>query len=87
MPAHGAETKGRPERRIKRPVVSEQDGSREGGLVVCIALIAGMVFAGAMYPGALASFWVWLGLLCMATGCGVSVKRLSGQATTGEAVA
>lgn len=62
--------------RFQGRVTTEQDGTRDGGLVVCIAVIGGMIFAAMVSPGALASFWVWVGILCMAIGCGVSVQRL-----------
>ena len=64
--------------RMRRRVTAEQDGTRDGGLVVCIALIGGMILAAMVHPAALASFWVWVGLLSMAIGCGVSVQRLIG---------
>lgn len=62
--------------RMRRRVAAEQDGTRDGGLVVCIALIGGMIVAAMVNPIALTSFWVWVGILCMAIGCGVSVQRL-----------
>lgn len=60
--------------KIKRPVVSDRDGTREGGLVFCIALMAGMVLAASLAPGALTSFWVWIGLLAMAVALAVNVQ-------------
>lgn len=61
---------------IKRPVVSELDGTREGGLAFCVALFGGMVVAAAVSPGSLASFWVWIGLLSMAVAVAVNTKRI-----------
>ena len=63
-------------RKIKRPVVSDMDGTREGGLVFCICLIFGMIAAGSISGAALASFWVWVGLLVTSVGVAVNVKRL-----------
>lgn len=64
------------QRRIKRPVVSELDGTREGALVFCIALIGGMVASASVAPGALTSFWVWLGLLAMAAALAGNVQAI-----------
>lgn len=63
-------------RKITRPVVSDMDGTREGGLVFCICLILGMIGAGAISGAALASFWVWVGLLVASGGVAVNVQRL-----------
>ena len=71
-------------RRITRPVVSDQDGTREGGLAFWIALICGVIIASLVHPLALASFWVWVALLAMAVGCGVSVWRLARCVTDAE---
>ena len=63
-------------RKIKRPVVSDLDGTREGGLVFCLALIAGMIAAATVIPAALTSFWVWFALLVVSTGIAVNVQKL-----------
>ena len=60
---------------IRRPVVSDADGTREGGLVFCISLMGGMVAAVSLAPGALTSFWVWCGLIAMAFGIALSAQR------------
>ena len=44
---------------IKRHTVSDLDGTQQGGLAFVIALLAGMITAAALAPGALTSFWVW----------------------------
>ncbi len=64
------------ERKIKRPVVSEEDGTREGGLVFPIVFIIGFVLASMAHPAALASFWVWFVLLMMSIAFSVSTQRL-----------
>jgi 4-hydroxybenzoate polyprenyltransferase len=56
----------RERRKLKRPVVSDADGTREGGLVFCIVGILGFVVAAMVSPLALTSFWVWFALLMMA---------------------
>jgi len=61
-------------------VVSDRDGTREGGLVFCVVLIAGMVIGAAVAPGALTSFWVWLGLLAMSIAIAVNVQMLIARA-------
>ena len=63
------------EPRIKRPVVSDLDGTREGGLAFCIALILGMIVAAVVYPGALTSFVVWFVLILMAVSVAAGTKR------------
>ncbi len=63
-------------RRIKRHTVSERDGTREGGLVFCIALMCGMIVASVVHPLALTSFWVWVAMLVMAAGVAVSVQKI-----------
>jgi fatty acid desaturase len=68
-------------RKIKRPVVSDLDGTREGGLAFCIVLIMGMVLGAALAPGALTSFWVWVGLLAMAIAIAVNLQRAVARLT------
>lgn len=63
-------------RRIKRPVVSDEDGTREGGLVFPIVVIIGFVLAAIAHPAALSSFWVWFALLMLAVACAVFTKNL-----------
>lgn len=72
------------EKRIKRHTVSDLDGTREGGLVFCIAVIGGMITAAIVSPLALTSFWVWVGLLSAAAGIGVSVQKLVARVEAGE---
>ena len=62
--------------RIKRHVVSEIDGTREGGLAFTISLILGLVAASLVHPLALSSFWVWCAVLTAAVGIMVNVQRL-----------
>ena len=60
---------------IKRHTVSDLDGTQQGGLAFVIALLAGMIAAAALAPGALTSFWVWVGLLAMAIATAVHTQR------------
>ncbi|MGR3436854.1 MAG: hypothetical protein ACU0CO_18525 [Shimia sp.] len=61
---------------VERPVVSDLDGTREGGLAFVIALVGGMIAAVSVHPAALASMVVWVGLLAMAIGVMASVTRM-----------
>jgi len=61
---------------LRRPIVSDLDGTREGGLVFCIALILGVIAAASVVAGALTSFWVWFAILITAGGIAVNVKLL-----------
>mmetsp|Transcript_18145 Transcript_18145/g.28237 ORF Transcript_18145/g.28237 Transcript_18145/m.28237 type:complete len:88 (+) Transcript_18145:5125-5388(+) len=61
--------------RIKRPIVSDTDGTREGGLVFPIVFILGFVAATVAHPGALTSFWVWFALLMMCVAVSVGVQK------------
>ena len=74
-PDTGAEIEKVP-RKIVRPVVSDLDGTREGGLVFCISLVLGMIAAASVSAVALTSFWVWFGLLIAAAGISVNVQRV-----------
>ena len=62
-------------RKIKRPVVSDADGTREGGLVFVIVFIVGFIAATVAHPAAITSFWVWVFLLAMSAGVAVSVQK------------
>ena len=74
-----------PERpKIKRHVVSDLDGTQQGGLVFVIALIGGMIAAAALAPGALTSFWVWFALIMMAIACAKGAQQLFARDTTEE---
>ena len=64
------------DRKIKRPVVSDEDGTREGGLVFPIVFIIGFVLASMAHPAALASFWVWFVLLMLSSAFAVATKNL-----------
>ncbi|WP_317054520.1 hypothetical protein [Roseovarius rhodophyticola] len=64
------------ERKIKRPVVSDEDGTREGGLVFPIVFIIGFMLAAMAHPAALASFWVWFVLLMLSSAVAVATKNL-----------
>ena len=68
------QTEERP-RKIKRVTVSDEDGTREGGLVFPIVLILGMIGASFVSPAALASFWVWFVLLMMTAAISVGTQK------------
>ena len=61
---------------IKRHTVSDLDGTQQGGLAFVIALLAGMIAAAALAPGALTSFWVWCVLLMLAMATARGVQQL-----------
>lgn len=77
-----------PRRRIKRPRMSDADGTREGGLAFVITFIIGFIAATVAHPAALTSFWVWFFLLvmCVAVAVGVQkgVAHLYGDVQDGE---
>lgn len=60
-------------------VVSDLDGTQQGGLAFVIAAIAGMIAAASLAPGALTSFWVWFVLLIMAVAVALGVQRAFAQ--------
>ncbi|MEO0402571.1 MAG: hypothetical protein AAF214_09370 [Pseudomonadota bacterium] len=62
-------------RKIKRHVVSEMDGTREGGLVFSIVFCAGFVLAAVTNSNALTSFWVWFALITMSIGVALAVQK------------
>ena len=64
------------DRKIKRPVVSDLDGTQQGGLAFCVSLIGGSVAAAALAPGSLTSFWVWFSLLMLSTAVALGTQRL-----------
>ena len=61
---------------IKRPVVSDLDGTQQGGLAFCVSLIGGSVAAAALAPGSLTSFWVWFSLLMLSTAIALGTQKL-----------
>ncbi len=63
-------------RKITRPVVSDQDGTREAGLVFPIAVILAIVVASFAHPMALTSFWVWVALLMLAVALSAATQRM-----------
>ena len=75
-------------RKLTRPVVSDLDGTREGGLVFPITVIVGMIAASIAHPAALTSFWVWFVLLMMSVfvslGTQKAVARWNGYSEPGE---
>ena len=75
-------------RKIKRHVVSDADGTREGGLVFVIIFIVGFIAATVVHPAAVTSFWVWFFLIVMSIGVAVGVQkgvaRFYGHAEDGE---
>lgn len=62
-------------RKIKRVTVSDEDGTREGGLMFPIVLILGIIGASLVSPAALASFWVWFALLMMTAAISVGTQK------------
>ncbi|MEM6372659.1 MAG: hypothetical protein AAF727_07760 [Pseudomonadota bacterium] len=62
-------------RKIKRPIVSDADGTREGGLVFVIVFILGFITATVVHPEAITSFWVWFFLLVMCVGVALGVQK------------
>lgn len=75
-------------RKIKRPVVSDQDGTREGGLIFPIVFILGFIAASWAHPDALVSFWVWFVLLMLSCAAALAtqkwVARLNGYVEEDE---
>lgn len=74
--------------KLRRPVVSDEDGTREGGLVFPIVFMIGFVAASLVHPAALSSFWVWFVLLMLsaavAVGTQQAVARLNGFSEDSE---
>jgi hypothetical protein len=66
-------------RKITRPVVSDLDGTQQGGLAFCVSVIGGAVLAASVAPGALTSFWVWFALLMSSTAIALGTQRLFAQ--------
>ncbi len=62
--------------KIKRHVVSDLDGTQQGGLVFCIMVLVGIIAASVAHPLALTSFWVWFAMLSMAVSVAVGVQQL-----------
>jgi len=75
-------------RKIKRPGMSDADGTREGGLVFVIVFIIGFIVATVAHPAAVTSFWVWFFLLVMSAAIAVGVQKgaahLYGHVEDGE---
>ncbi|WP_299725819.1 hypothetical protein [uncultured Tateyamaria sp.] len=75
-------------RKIKRPKMSDADGTREGGLVFVIVFIVGFILATVAHPAAITSFWVWFFLLTMCAAIAVGVQKgvahLYGHVEDGE---
>lgn len=67
---------GRFARMHARSGTSEEDGTQQGGLVFCVVLMAGMVFAVFVFPPALTSFFVWFALIGVAISAAVGTQRL-----------
>ena len=64
-------------RNFKRPVMSDADGTREGGLVFVIVFLVGFIAASVAHPAALTSFWVWFVLLMMCVAIAVGVQKIA----------
>jgi len=62
-------------RKIKRPRMSDADGTREGGLTFVIVFIVGFIAATVAHPAAVTSFWVWFFLLIMSVAVAVRVQQ------------
>ena len=62
--------------KIKRPVVSDLDGTQQGGLAFCVSLLGGAVVAAALAPGSLTSFWVWFSILMLSTAIALGTRNL-----------
>lgn len=58
-------------RKTKRPVMSDADGTHEGGLV----FIVGFMGVSLAHFGALTSFWGWFVLLMMSAAIAVCVQK------------
>ena len=71
--------------KIKRHVVSDLDGTQQGGLVFVIALIGGMIVAATLAPGALTSFWVWFALLMLSAAVAKGAQQLFARETVEDA--
>mgnify|MGYP001819103223 CR=1 FL=1 len=69
------------DRKIKRPVVSDLDGTQQGGLAFCVSLIGGAVLAAALAPGSLTSFWVWFTLLTSSSAIALGTQKLFATVT------
>lgn len=70
---------------IKRHTVSDLDGTQQGGLAFVIAVLAGMIAAATLAPGALTSFWVWFALLMLSIAIGTGTQRLFARETLEDA--
>ena len=70
---------------IKRPVVSDLDGTQQGGLAFCVALLSGSVVAASLAPGSLTSFWVWFALLTASVSIALGVQKLFAQVAEDDA--
>jgi len=62
-------------RSVRRPVISDEDGTREGGLVFSIVFILAFIAAAVAHPLALQSFWVWFVMIAMSISVAVGVQR------------
>ena len=69
------------DRKIKRPVVSDLDGTQQGGLAFCVSLIGGAMLAAALAPGSLTSFWVWFTLLMSSSAIALGTQKLFATVT------
>lgn len=76
----------RTDARIKRHVVSNLDGTQQGGLAFIIAVIGGMIAAASLAPGALTSFWVWFALLMLSVAVATGTQRLFARDAAEDAV-
>lgn len=76
----------RTDARIKRHVVSNLDGTQQGGLAFIITVIGGMIAAASLAPGALTSFWVWFALLMLSVAVATGTQRLFARDGAEDAV-
>ncbi|WP_299686596.1 hypothetical protein [uncultured Tateyamaria sp.] len=73
------------QRLYRTRVVSDMDGTQQGGLAFVISVLSGMIVAATLAPGALTSFWVWFALLMLAVVIALGVQQLFSTATEEEA--
>ncbi|MEM1075959.1 MAG: hypothetical protein AAGI36_15980 [Pseudomonadota bacterium] len=66
----------REDRKIKRPVVSDLDGTQQGGLAFCVSFLGGIFLAASVAPGSLTSFWVCLSLVSASVGIAAATQKL-----------
>ena len=61
---------------VERPVVSDLDGTQQGGLAFTVSVLGGLVAAAVLAPGSLTSFWVWFAILMMSVAVASGTQKL-----------